>query len=29
VEAVIGIRDGLRTLTVRHSQHEYAYTEVR
>ncbi len=29
VEAVIGSRNGLRTLTVREGQHEYVYTEVR
>jgi CubicO group peptidase (beta-lactamase class C family) len=29
VEALIGTKDGLRTLTVRDSQHEYSYTEVR
>ena len=29
VEAVIGNRGGVRTLTVRDSQHEYVYTEVR
>jgi CubicO group peptidase (beta-lactamase class C family) len=29
LDAVIGNKDGLRTLTVRDSQHEYVYTEVR
>jgi CubicO group peptidase (beta-lactamase class C family) len=29
VEAVVGRRDGLKTLTVREGQHEYVYTEVR
>jgi CubicO group peptidase (beta-lactamase class C family) len=29
VDAVIGTKDGARTLTVRDSQHEYVYTEVR
>jgi hypothetical protein len=29
LDAVIGTKDGLRTLTVRDSQHEYVYTEVR
>lgn len=29
VDAVVGSRDGLRTLTVREGQHEYVYTEVR
>jgi CubicO group peptidase (beta-lactamase class C family) len=29
IEAVVGTRDGKRTLTVRDSQHEYVYTEVR
>jgi CubicO group peptidase (beta-lactamase class C family) len=29
VEAVVGGRDGARTLTIRDSQHEYVYTEVR
>lgn len=29
VDAVIGTKDGVRTLTVRDSQHEYVYTEVR
>jgi CubicO group peptidase (beta-lactamase class C family) len=29
VEALIGIEDGVRTLTVRDSQHEYRYAEVR
>jgi CubicO group peptidase (beta-lactamase class C family) len=29
VEALVGTKDGLRTLTVRDSQHEYVYTEVR
>ena len=29
VEALVGIEDGVRTLTVRDSQHEYRYTEVR
>ena len=28
-EALIGNKDGARTLTVRDSQHEYLYTEVR
>jgi len=29
LDAAIGSKDGLRTLTVRDSQHEYVYTEVR
>ena len=29
VEALVGTKDGARTLTVRDSQHEYFYTEVR
>jgi len=29
VDAVIGAKDGQRTLTVRDSQHDYIYTEVR
>ncbi len=29
VEALVGNRDGARTLTIRDSQHEYVYTEVR
>ncbi|WP_246623350.1 serine hydrolase domain-containing protein [Sphingomonas colocasiae] len=29
VEAVVGSKDGARTLTVRDSQHDYVYTEVR
>jgi hypothetical protein len=29
VEALVGIEDGVRTLTVRDSQHEYRYAEVR
>ena len=29
VEALVGTKDGLRTLMVRDSQHEYFYTEVR
>ena len=29
IEALVGNRDGARTLTVRDSQHEYVYTEVR
>jgi CubicO group peptidase (beta-lactamase class C family) len=29
LDAVIGSKDGLRTLTVRDSQHEYVYAEVR
>ena len=29
LEALIGSKDGARTLTVRDSQHEYLYTEVR
>lgn len=29
VDAVIGTSDGARTLTVRDSQHDYVYTEVR
>jgi hypothetical protein len=29
VDAVIGTKDGARTLTIRDSQHEYLYTEVR
>jgi hypothetical protein len=29
LDAVIGAKDGLRTLTIRDSQHEYVYTEVR
>jgi CubicO group peptidase (beta-lactamase class C family) len=29
LDAVIGSKDGVRTLTVRDSQHEYVYTEVR
>ncbi len=29
VEALVGTRDGARTLTIRDSQHEYRYTEVR
>ena len=27
--AIVGTKGGLRTLTIRDSQHEYAYTEVR
>ena len=29
LDAVIGMRDGARTLTVRDSQHDYVYSEVR
>ena len=29
VEALVGTRNGSRTLTIRDSQHEYVYTEVR
>jgi CubicO group peptidase (beta-lactamase class C family) len=29
LDAAIGSKDGLRTLTVRDSQHEYVYTEVK
>ena len=29
VEALVGSRNGSRTLTIRDSQHEYVYTEVR
>jgi hypothetical protein len=29
VEALVGNKDGARTLTIRDSQHEYVYTEVR
>ena len=29
VEALIGSQAGTRTLTIRDSQHEYVYTEVR
>jgi hypothetical protein len=29
VEALVGTSDGRRTLTIRDSQHEYLYTEVR
>lgn len=29
IEALLGNRDGARTLTVRNSQHEYVYTEAR
>jgi len=29
VDAVVGTKDGARTLTIRDSQHEYIYTEVR
>jgi CubicO group peptidase (beta-lactamase class C family) len=29
VDALVGTKDGLRTLTIRDSQHEYLYTEVR
>jgi CubicO group peptidase (beta-lactamase class C family) len=29
VEALVGNKDGARTLTIRDSQHEYLYTEVR
>jgi CubicO group peptidase (beta-lactamase class C family) len=29
LDAVIGLRNGTRTLTVRDSQHDYVYTEVR
>jgi len=29
VEALVGKQGGSRTLTIRDSQHEYVYTEVR
>lgn len=29
IEALIGTKDGLRTLSIRGSQHEYLYTEVQ
>jgi CubicO group peptidase (beta-lactamase class C family) len=29
IEALVGTRNGARTLTIRDSQHEYVYTEVR
>jgi CubicO group peptidase (beta-lactamase class C family) len=29
VDAVVGTKDGQRTLTIRDSQHEYVYSEVR
>jgi hypothetical protein len=29
VEALVGNNNGVRTLTIRDSQHEYVYTEVR
>lgn len=29
IQALIGDKDGLRTLSIRDSQHEYLYTEVR
>lgn len=29
LDALVGTRDGMRTLTVRDSQHEYVYTEVK
>ena len=29
VDALVGTKDGLRTLAIRDSQHEYLYTEVR
>ena len=29
VEALVGTQNGARTLTIRDSQHEYVYTEVR
>jgi hypothetical protein len=29
MEALVGEADGTRTLTIRDSQHEYVYREVR
>lgn len=29
VEALVGNQNGARTLTIRDTQHEYVYTEVR